>query len=107
MQVRSYEAVDELLRLDNRLIREASARIQRLLDELRGLDLEEVDPAPEAVVRRAESRVGEGGSTSSFTTANTSPPGARPGSVTVSRSRRSGAPLSIRADTRCTRWRRC
>jgi len=48
----SVPAVDQMLQ-------EAQRRFAQLLDRLRGIELNELDFSPDAVVRRAESRLGE------------------------------------------------
>jgi hypothetical protein len=61
VHVRSYEEFYRVASLEDLIVGRASTRIQRLLDGLRGISFDDVDPSPEAVVRRARSRIGDGG----------------------------------------------
>lgn len=52
---RILEAADST----EKLLRSAQRRYNRMLDSLRGLALDELDPSEDAVIERAESRLGE------------------------------------------------
>ena len=61
IHVRSYEEFYRVGSIEDRFIRESGRRFQELLDELRGISLQEADGAADSVVARAESRLGQGG----------------------------------------------
>ena len=60
IEVRSYDALERTLQPDVQWVRGASRRFHRMADELRGLSVDAEDLSPDAVVGRAESRLGEG-----------------------------------------------
>ena len=59
VQVKNYDAFLETLRATGSLQQKTSYQINRLLSRLRGVDLEKLDWSPEAVIARAEARIGE------------------------------------------------
>ena len=61
VHVRSYRDFYRVASLEERVVRSASTHIHRWIDALRGVACDDVDPGPEAVMRRARSRLGEGG----------------------------------------------
>lgn len=61
VHVRSYEAFFGVASFEDLLIRRTNLRIQRWAESLRGLPPSDVDPSPDAVLRRAASRLGDGG----------------------------------------------
>ena len=61
IHVRSYDQFYRAGSFEDRVVRESGRRLQKLLDELRGISLREADATPDAVVARAEERLGQGG----------------------------------------------
>jgi len=61
LEVRTYEAFERAATIEGAVVRHASRRLHRVLDSVKGLPLGDRDPAPDAVIERAESRLGEGG----------------------------------------------
>lgn len=47
--------------LDQLIIEESSKKLNALFDKIRGLNLDRIDMSPDAVITRAESRLGESG----------------------------------------------
>ena len=59
VQFKDYDAFLSTLRSTGSLQQKASYQINRLLSRMRGIDLEKIDWSPEAVIARAEARIGE------------------------------------------------
>ena len=60
VDVRSYGPPERAEHLEEAWVRSASERLHRAIDEVRGLRAEAQDLLPDAVIARAESRLGEG-----------------------------------------------
>ena len=61
VHVRCYDDFYRVASLEEYIIRESGRRMQNLIEQWRGQQIGEIDTSPEAVVARAESRLGQGG----------------------------------------------
>ena len=59
VQVKDYSAFFDALQSPDTYRRRSSYQISRLFNKLQGIDLDRLDPSPDAVIDRAEARIGE------------------------------------------------